>query len=80
MGQKFVKGIWALPLEAVVNFPGVPTGAFPGSGAPQLLLLCGFSVLGLLLPDVLNALKIKDPPDENQTEFFRCERGKEQFL
>lgn len=51
----------------MVNFPGVPTGAFPGSGALQLLLLCGFSVLGLLLPDVLNALKIKDPPDENQS-------------
>lgn len=72
MGQKFVEGIWALPLEAVVHFPG--------SGAPQLLLLCGLSVLGLLLPDVLNDLKIKDPPDENQTEFFRCERGKGQFL
>lgn len=32
------------------------------------------------MPEVLNALKIKDPPDENQTEFFRYEKGKEQIF
>lgn len=46
-------------------------GAFRGSAAPQLLLLCGVSVLGLLVPDVLNALKTKGPPDEKQAGFFR---------
>lgn len=58
MGQKLVERIWARLWKLWSTFQVSPQGLPRFWGSP-LLLLCGFSVLGLLMPDVINALKIR---------------------
>lgn len=69
------------PLEAVVNFPGVPTGPSQVLGLPSCCCSVVSVCWGLLMPAVLNALKKKDPPDENQSSFdvkeAKCHFSKE---